>query len=232
MKRTLVLLLVLASASPVFGFGTYGEGKAIVYLKSMSSKGIIFESYEGVIEIASFDEDEKCDKPEDCFTPLKEEIRFSVRPESKETVQFLQRNPDRVMVIEYRLHRLKPVALSTSFEVLKAGPLRETQPGDFAWMFVSKKTGSLNYSVYGKILRFEYRGTAVGTYEGIYYDRKADRIVPFSVTDEAMARHVYLCMDSLQEYNMGISRAIVTGMRESKLDIFEINYRESAGGIE
>jgi hypothetical protein len=234
MKRLAWILFFILASSPLYAFGTYAEGKAYVLLRESGTKGIFIKSYEGVFEIASYDDDEKCKEEEQCYTPQKEELRFSVRLENKEVIQFLQKNLDRVMLIEYRIHRIKPVALSTSFEVLKAYPVKASHGPDFPWKFVSKITGSSETSVYGKVLRLEYRGTAVATYEGLLYDRRLDRVRPFSVTDESMARHIYRCMDSLQEYNIGLSRSITTALefRESKYDVFEINYRDRAGSIE
>lgn len=232
MKRLFYLILIL-STLPLHAFGTYGEGKAIVALREFGRKGIFIDSYEGSFDIASYNQNEKCEDPQDCYTPDKESLRFSIREENKDLIQFMLKNMDRVMVIEYRIHRIKPIALSTSFEVLKASGIKATQAADFPWKYVSKnRTGSTDYSVYGKVLRLEYRGVAVGTYEGLLYDRRKDKVTPFSVTDEAMARHIYLCIDSGQEYNIGITRALVTGWRDSKLDVFEINYRERAGGVE
>lgn len=233
MKRLAVLLFILLSA-PLYAFGTYAEGKAYVLLRESGTKGIFIKSYEGTFEIATYDDSERCEEEDQCYTPQKEELRFSVRLDNKEVIQFLQKNLDRLMLIEYRIHRIKPIALSTSFEVLKAYPVKRTHGPDFPWKFVSKVTGSSETSVYGRILRLEYRGVAVGTYEGLLYDRRLDRVRPFSVTDEAMAKHIYRCMNAQQEYNIGLSRSITTALefRESKYDVFEINYRERANIIE
>ncbi|EHQ05493.1 MAG: hypothetical protein F9K24_12035 [Leptonema illini] len=234
MKRLALLLFILFAAAPLYAFGTYGEGKAYVLLRESGTKGIFIKSYEGLFEIATYDDGEKCAEEDQCFTPQKEELRFSVRLDNKDVIQFMQKNLDRMMIVEYRIHRIKPVSLSTGFEVLKAYPVQASHGPDFPWKYVSKVTGSSETSVYGKILRLEYRGTAVGTYEGLLYDRRLDKVRPFSVTDEAMARHIYQCMDAQQEYNIGLSRSITTALefRESKYDVFEINYRERASSVE
>jgi len=231
MKRISILLIFFV-VLPLHAFGTYGEGRAYVVLRELGSKGVIFTSYEGLFEIATYDENEACVSDEQCYTPQKVTIPFSVRIENKQTIQFLQKNIDRLMLIEYRIHRIKPIALSTSFEVLNAFGVAVNHGPDFPWKFVSRKTGSAETSLFGKVLRLEYQGMVVGTYEGILYDRRLDKIRPFSVTDENMARHIWRCMEAQPEYNIGLSRALVKGLRSSKYDVFEINYHERANSVE
>jgi hypothetical protein len=38
-------------------------------------------------------------------------------------------------------------------------------------------------------------------------------------------------MEYTKEYYIGISKSIVKGFRETTFDIFEINYKEQAGGL-
>lgn len=210
--------------------GTYAEGRAIMQIVKIESQGILFDSYEGEMVVASFDSQENC-RDDACYTPQKRVIRFSVDIDNTALIQYLTKNLNRVALIDYRIHRIKSPTLGSTFEVTGAKALNARQTRDFAWKFVRDKTGSRNFSVYGKVLRLEYRGTFVGTYEGILYDRQADKIRPFSITDDLMAEHVMKAMESVQEYHIGISEAIVTGFRESDYDIFEINYKERAGGI-
>lgn len=232
MKKILIILLLFISNFSLYAFGTYAEGRAIVKVIKLTSGGILFESYEGVLQIASFDDDEDCENFEDCYTPQLQEIEFSVRVENKETIKFLLNNLNKVILIDYKIHRIEPIALSTGFEVLQAYPFKLNLPGDFPTKFVVKKTGSRNFSFFGKILQIEYRGTAFKTFEGIYYDRKKDKIRLFSITNEDMANYIKKIMEYNKEYHIGISKAIVKGVRETTFDIFEINYSEPAGGVE
>jgi len=234
MKKNITILIFLyfGFVFQLFGLGTYAEGRAIVRVIKLVSGGIFFESFEGVFEIASYDQNQECEQMEDCFTPQKKQIEFSVAIENKETIKFLQDNINKVILIDYKIHRIEPIALSTNFEVLKAYPFKTNLPADFPLKFVAKKTGSKNYSFYGKVLQLEYRGTAVKTFEGIYYDRQKDKIRPFSITSEDMANYVKQTMEYTKEYHIGISQSIIKGFRETVFDIFEINYKERAGGVE
>ena len=230
-KYVLILTLYFGIILNLFAIGTYAEGRAIVRVIKLISGGIFFESFEGVLEIASFDENQDCEEIEMCYTPLKKQIEFSVRIENKETIKFLQNNLNKVILIDYKIHRLEPIALDTNFEILKAYPFKTNLAPDFPLKFVVEKTGSRNYSFFGKVLQIEYRGTAIKTYEGIYYDRQKDKIRPFSVTNEEMAEYVKKTMEYTKEYYIGISRAIIKGFRETAFDIFEINYNEQAGSL-
>ncbi|GIX41252.1 MAG: hypothetical protein KatS3mg129_0985 [Leptospiraceae bacterium] len=216
----------------LLAIGTYAEGRAIVRIIKLISGGIFFESYEGVLEIATYDDNEECEQIEDCYTPLKKQVEFSVNIENKETIKFLQNNLNKVILIDYKIHRIEPIALSTNFEILKAYPFKTNLPPDFPQKFIVEKTGSKNYSFFGKILQLEYRGTAVKTYEGIYYDRQKDKVRPFSITNEDMANYAKQTMEYTKEYYIGISKSIIKGFRETTFDIFEINYKERAGGVE
>ncbi len=215
----------------LYSLGTYAEGRAVVRVIKFISQGIFILSYEGILEIASYDEEEKCEE-ENCYTPQKKQLPFSVRQENKETIKFINDNLNKVILIDYKIHRIEPISLSTSFEVLKASPFRMELPPDFPLKFLVKKTGSTNYSFFGKILQIEYRGTAIKTFEGVYYDRQKDKIRPFSVTNEDMANYIKQIMEYTKEYHIGISKAIIKGFRDTPYDIFEINYLERAGGIE
>jgi len=230
-RRFFILTLYFGIVLNLSAFGTYAEGRAIVKVIKLISGGILFESFEGVFEIASFDDSENCDEIEKCYTPTKKQVEFSVRIENKDTIKFLQVNLNKVILIDYKIHRLEPIALSTNFEILKAYPFKTNLVPDFPLKFVVEKTGSRNYSFFGKVLQIEYRGTAIKTYEGIYYDRQKDKIRPFSVTNKEMAEYVKKTMEYTKEYYIGISKSIVKGFRETTFDIFEINYKEQAGGL-
>lgn len=225
------LALYLVLNINLYSLGTYAEGRAIVRVIKFISQGVFIQSYEGVMEIASYDKSEPCEE-ENCYTPQKIQIDFSVRLENKETIKFINNNLNKVILIDYKIHRIEPIALSTNFEVLNASPFVMNLPQDFPLKFIVKKTGSTNYSYFGKILQLEYRGTAIKTYEGLYYDRQKDKIRPFSITNEDMANYAKKVMECTKEYHIGISKAIIKGFRETAFDIFEINYTERAGGIE
>ncbi|MFN3604155.1 MAG: hypothetical protein ACK4UJ_05565 [Leptonema sp. (in: bacteria)] len=231
MKKSILLLSLLFNFS-LYGFGTYAEGRAIVKVIKLTSGGIIFESYEGTLEIADYDSNESCENFEDCYTPKLKQMDFSVRIENKEVIKFLLDNLNKVILVDYKIHRIEPIALSTGFEILKAYPFKKELEGDFPTKLVVNKTGSTNYSFFGKVLQLEYRGTAIKTYEGIYYDRQKDKIRLFSITNESMANFVKKSMEYTKEYHIGISKAIIKGFRSTPYDIFEINYLERAGGIE
>ncbi len=231
-KLSIVFFLYFSIIFNIYSFGTYAEGKAIVKVIKLTSGGIFFESYEGILEIASYDENESCEDFEKCYTPQKKQIGFSIYIENKDTIKFIMDNLNKVILIDYKIHRLEPIALSTSFEILKAYPFKANIPPDFPLKFIVKKTGSRNFSYFGKILQLEYRGTAVKSYEGLYYDRQKDKVRPFSITNEDMANYVKKIMEYTKEYHIGISKSIIKGFRETTFDIFEINFNEPAGGVE
>lgn len=230
--KKLVIVLIFFISIRLYSFGTYAEGRAIVKVIKLTSGGIIYESFEGTLEIASIDSGEDCENFEDCYTPQVKQIDFSVRIENKETIKFLQNNLNKVILIDYKIHRIEPIALSTGFEILKAYPFKLNLPADFPTKFIVQKTGSRNFSFFGKILQLEYRGTTYKTFEGIYYDRQKDKIRLFSVTNEDMANFIKKTMEYTKEYHIGISKSIIKGFRETSFDIFEVNYIESAGGVE
>lgn len=227
---SLILIVVAFVARPAWALGTYAEGRAIIKVVKLESQGIFFNSYEGEFEIASYDKNEDCDMDEGtCYTPQKKRVRFSIREENKDIASFMQANLNRVMLIDYKVHRIEPVSLGTSLEILGAKPLIAKQPENFKRRMAVDKTGSQgNKSIYGKILQLEYRGTMVGTYELLIYDRQKDKVFPVSITNKKMADYARETMNSTQEYYIGLSTALVTGFRESDIDIYEINYDKPA----
>ncbi|HMZ60715.1 MAG TPA: hypothetical protein PL048_18210 [Leptospiraceae bacterium] len=219
-------------SSSVSALGTYAEGWATAKILQFESRGIIFTSYEGSLELTSFNKEEKCDEAKDeCFAPVKQKLDFSVRPENSEVVNFLNKHVNQEVLIQYNIHRITAIALSSQFEVLKAQKQETSAPAN-ADKLVIKPTGSKrNFSVSGKIVQLDYQGTLIGTYEGLYLDETRGKIHPFSITSEDMAKYAWNCMKANEKYNMGISVAFVTGLRKSNYDLFEINYKAPAGGV-
>ncbi|WP_010570619.1 surface adhesion protein Lsa26 [Leptospira broomii] len=226
--------IFLLSSSSVSALGTYSEGWTVAKLIQFESRGLIFDSYEGFLEVTTFDKNEKCDENKDeCFTPTKQKVAFSVRPEMTEVVNFLSKSLNQEVLIQYRIHRIEPIALSTDFEVLVAQKQETVLGKDIADKFIGPKTGSKrNFSVTGRILSLEYRGTAIGTYEGIYLDEARGKVHPFSVTNEEVATFAWSALKYNLKYYLGISVAFATGVRESHYDLFEINFKSPAGALE
>jgi hypothetical protein len=232
--KIFILLLILFFNGKIFAFGTYSEGWASAKIIQFESRGLIFESYEGLMELSTFSSDEKCDEEKDeCYTITKQKIPFSVRPENAETVNLLMKSLNQDLVIRYRIHRIEAIALSSETEVIEALASVNSMPTELESdkLIVSKTGAKRNFSVSGKILRLEYQGTMIGTYEGLYVDELRGRVHPFSITDEKMANYAWITMKSNMKSNLGISVAFATGFRKSNYDLFEINYKAPAGGV-
>lgn len=232
--RTLLLGASILLSSSLSAAGTYSEGWAVAKLTQFESRGIVFDSYEGFLEIVTPNLSETCDEAKDeCFTSVKKKIEFSVRPENADVVNFLSKNLNQEILVQYRIHRFEPVALSTDFEVIAAQLQEKAIPKDGPDKFVGKKTGSKrNFSVTGRILSLEYKGTLVGTWEGLYLDETRGKVHPFSITDEEIANFATNTLKYGAKYFLGISVAFATGWRESNYDLFEINYKAPAGALE
>ena len=250
-RARFLLLFLLAPVAPlglVLGLrllqpelramGTYATGRKIILLDKFESRGIFYKSFEATGFIATYDKDEKCDDSKDvrgCFTPARSAIKFSVRPETEggATANFLRLNKGREILIEYAIHRIEPVDLSTSLEVLKAYARRDEPPAAMLRRYVNpgKKTGTREFNVYGRILMLEYRGTVIGTFEGLYFDMRKKKVHPFSITEARMASMARDTMFFVKPMHMGISDAILTGARASSYDIYEINYDEESGAV-
>ncbi|MEQ8351131.1 MAG: hypothetical protein RH862_06585 [Leptospiraceae bacterium] len=226
----LAILIILLTSGPAFALGTYAEGRAIVKVTKMESQGIFFNSFEGEFEIATFDKTEKCDIEDGtCYTPGKKVVKFSIDSDNKAVYQFMIENMNRVMIIDYKIHRIEPVALKTSLEVLGAKALLPKQPENFVRRKRVSQSGTQgNKSIYGKFLKLEYRGTMVGTYEALVYNRQTDKILPVSISNETMAAYVKEAMGSSQEYYIGLSTQLVEMVSDSNIDVFEINYDKPA----
>ncbi len=220
------LLLVTASQLPALG--SAAEGWAIVQVTKLESSGLIYKSYEGNLRIVTFKEEPlNCSPTNDthCYDPGVTEIHFSIDEDNKEPAHFINHNLGKQMVIRYRIHRITPVALSTDFEILEAQGQWNDLPRDMPRSFSIGKSGSKrNYALHGKVLRLEYRGLAMSTYEGLYYDSQRDTVHPFSLTDESMVKYIWNTMKVNKQFFFGISEARVTVARETPYDIFEINY--------
>tara|TARA_B100001939_G_scaffold286204_2_gene256281 strand:+ start:29538 stop:30242 length:705 start_codon:yes stop_codon:yes gene_type:complete len=223
-------VFMLLSATPAMAIGTYAEGWMVVKkLTKLESQGIMFDSFEGEMIVTGYNEDEECSREDyECYTPVDRTIKFSVRPENKEVVNFLQQNKDGSFLIQYRIHRIENLGLQTDFEIVKA-----IQPSaSAAEPAPSKKvdqTGSRQFSFKGKFLQLDEQGTFIGTYEGLYLDEKTGKVHPYSVTNEGMAKHIYDVMKTGKSVYIGISDAIVTGFRKSDYDVYEVNEKEPAG---
>ena len=230
MKRILIVLFLTISHS-LYAFGTYSEGWAVIVPTKIESSGIIFDSYEGLFDVVTFDRNEKCVEKEDlCYSPKSKSIAFSVRPENAVVANFVQKNVGREMLVQYRIHRFTAIALSSELEITDAKAIQTQLPADAKKQVLVKKSGSKrSFSVYGKILQFEYRGRFIGTYEGIYYDKQRDKVHQFSVTNEEIAKQLQLCMQTNVPFYFGVTVSYVTAWRESDYDVFEINYDGPAG---
>lgn len=216
----------------LFAAGTYALGRKIILLTKLESGGLMFESWEGKAFEASYSSEETCnDDKRECYTPTRKAFEVSIRPENGETVNFMRKNVGREMVVDYRIHRVEPAALSSNFEVLKVYGQSENPPANFVRRLVVEKTGSRNFDVYGRILSLSYRGTVIGTYEGLYYDISRKKVHAFSITNSRMASLARDTMFFRRPMHMGISDAIITGARSSNYDIYEINYDEESGGV-
>lgn len=235
--RKFIFLSVLAlSAGPAFAFGTYSEGQTVMTIKRFESSGVLIESWEGSAEIVTFSKDEKCVETENqCYTPVRTLILFSVRPDADQgkLAAELQKNINKEILVSYTIHRIESLALSTDFEVTGIIEAQDRLGPDLPAKKVTRKTGGKrNFSVLGKILRLEYAGTIVGTYEGLYLDTQTGKVHPFSITAQDMATHAMKVMSLRREYNIGVSQAYATGFRKSDCDIFEINMNEPAGTLD
>lgn len=236
LKRIGVLIFSIGSlffSSSVFALGTYSEGWAVVKLVQFESRGLIFDSYEGLIEFTTYDKSEKCESSKDeCFSPLKEKVEFSARPENADVVNFLSNNLNQEILVQYRIHRIEPLGLSTDFEVVAAQRQITMIPKEAVDKIIVDKSGSKrNFSVSGRILQLDYQGTSIGTYEGLYLDEVRGKVHPFSVTNEEVAKFAWNTMKFGTKYFIGISVAFATGWRKSDYDVFEINYKSPAGGV-
>lgn len=251
----MIAIFPLLLVKPTFAIGTYSEGWAVGKLIQIESRGIVYESYEGVVEVTGYDAAENCDSLRDeCYAPTKKKVNFSVRPENAEVVNFLRNHLNQTILIQFHIHRVKAIALSSEVEVIQAqlqenvipqsGVLTDPKQKVTVWVqahdtpqpidkMTGKKTGGKrNFSVSGRILSLEYKGTMVGTYEGLYLDESRGKVHPFSVTSEEMAEFAWKALKYSGKYYLGISVAFITGMRQSDYDLFEINFKEPAGGME
>ena len=221
------LLLALLTATPAMAIGTHAEGWMVVKkLTKLESQGIIFDSYEGEFIATTYKSDEDCSEDDyECYTPVDKTVKFSIRPENKEVIEFLQNNKDSSFLIQYRIHRIENLGLKEDFEILKAVAPGGDQASPAPSMTVDK-TGSRQFTFRGKFLQLDDQGTIVKTYEGLYLDEKTGKVHPFSVTNDGMAKHIYDVMKTGKTVYIGVSDAIVTGFRKSDYDIYSVNENE------
>ncbi|MDH5655993.1 MAG: hypothetical protein OEZ34_08805 [Spirochaetia bacterium] len=226
-------ILFLLSAFPsVHAIGTVDTGWMYVEkIKKLESRGLFFDSWEGIFEVTSYDKKEKCDKKkEECFTPVDKDQPFSIRKNNSKAVQFLRKKDvEGDFLIRYRIHRIEKLTLSSRFEVLDIIEIEKKPPENFPRKLVVKRTGYRNFNVEGEVLRFGRQGICFKTFEGMYRDKRSGKVHPFSVTQKEMADYVYTAMKYSEPFNIGISDAIAKAVRKSDYDIFEINYDEKAG---
>lgn len=232
-KKVSLFLFLCLMTSPLLAVGTYAEGWVLAKVIQFESRGIVFESYEGIMEIASYNKEEKCvEEKDECFSVTRIKQNFSVRPENGEIVNLLKKSINQEILMQYRVHRITAIALSSDTEILKVTSLSSALPEGTKDVFAVKKTGSKrNFSTQGKILQLDYQGTFIGTYEGLYLDSTRGKVHAFSVTSPEMANHAWKVMQSSRSFHMGISVAFATGFRKSDYDLFEINFNEPAGGV-
>ncbi|MCB1175161.1 MAG: hypothetical protein KDK39_16420 [Leptospiraceae bacterium] len=218
--------LAVWPAASLVALGTYAEGYAVVQLIRLEESGLFMNSYEGKFKIASYDKDEQCSEDDYlCYAPIAVEQRFSVRPENKELIGFLKDNDGREMLVQYRIHRVEPMGLSSDFEVTEAKAWAENPAEDMNPEFGIEKSGRLrSFPVYGRVIRFDYRGTVVGTWEGLYLDARRRKVHPFSITDQSMADYIIKAIQSRRQYHFLVSQAYVVTIRESDHDIYAIDY--------
>jgi len=223
------LFLFFTGIPSIHALGTRAKGWMYVEkVKKLESRGIFFDSWEGIFQVVSYDKHEKCDKKNDeCFTPVSKDLHFSINKKNTKVTEYLrQQDVEGNFLIQYRKHKFEKISLSTKFEILDIVEITPAPPADFPRKMAVKKTGYRNLTVDGEILDLSNQGWCIKTYEGLYRDRKTGKVVPFSVTQKSMAEYIFSAMKSKAPYNMGVSRALVKGFRKSHNDIFEINYDE------
>jgi len=225
-----IFLMIVPS---LHALGTNEKGWIYVEkIKKIENKGLMFKSWEGIIQIPSYDKKEKCDKKkEECFAPVTKDQAFSIRKQNSKVIKFLNQKDvgGGNFLVQYRKHKFEKISLSSRFEILDAVEFTAALPEDLPRKIVVKKTGYRNFAVDGEILKFIRQGICIKTNEGLYKDRKTGRVHPFSVTKKTMAAYIYKAMKSSTPFSMGISDALAKAFRKSDYDVFEINYDEKAG---
>jgi len=224
---------------PLAAAGTYSEGWIFINkILKIEGSGVFIDSYEGEALVTSFDPKEKSnkkctEKDYKCYTPKSRRLKFSIRPKNAKVVNFVQKSKGKGgFYLKFRQHRCEPFALSTDFEITGFRELSNPPRNAPSRLIVSKSGSKRNFSLKGRILSLEYVGTMVGTFEGLYLDQRTGKVHPFSVTNEKMARYIYKNIANKEPLFIGISVAYISGWRKSKYDVFEINLKEEAGGVD
>ena len=235
LASTLGLIAALLAPAAASALGTYSTGRILVQkLTKFEGRGLIWESFEGEAEVASFDSKEKCDTKENqCYAPTKGLVKFSIRPETAKVVNFLRtRKGQGGFILHYRIHKIEAAALEEDMEILDVTErVGGKPPGMEDTMALKDKPGSRSFSVPGRILDLGYEGTMFGTYQGLYQDTKTGKVHPFSVNDDKLADFALRAMTTSAPYYLGISQAKISGYYSSDHFLFEINFREEAGGV-
>lgn len=223
---SLIATLIGPMSSNVFSMGTYADGWAIVQILKFQKEGYSFESFEGVLRVATYDEDEECDEEDfKCYTPIAEDLEFSVDYENKDLARFINANIGTEMLVHYKKHRIAPTGLGTDFEVLEAIPREDKPPKTLPFRYEVEKSGSKRtFAFFGKILRMERRGT-ISSYEGLYYNIEKDTVHPFTIDDDEFAEYVFQAMKYRKEYFLGVNQSRFTWWNDSNYNLFELNFR-------
>ena len=177
---TVLFFCMFSNMGDLHALGSYSRGRKIIKLVKFESRGFVKESWEGVAIEPSYDDDEKCDKKKNqCYTPIAKRFKLSVRPKRKKVVNFMRKNIGREMLVIFRYHKFEPVALSSNFEVLDVYSQGARPPSNFKRRITAKKSGTINFSLYVRILSLEKRGIAINTYEGLFLDVRKGKSTSF-----------------------------------------------------
>lgn len=229
------LVVTLLFPATTWALGTYATGQVLVQkLTKIESRGIIWESFEGEAEVLFYNSSEKCvEKDYQCYTPVKGTLKFSVRPENAKVVNFLRKQKDKGgFLLNYRVHRFEAAALEENTEILDYQERVSGKPAGLEDRTqLVEKPGSRSFSVHGRILDLADRGTLIKTYEGLYEDTKNGKVHAFSINDEKLAQTALKAMTTTDPYYMGISVAVVSVWYSTDHFLFEINFKEEAGGV-
>ncbi|MCB1324372.1 MAG: hypothetical protein H7A21_17525 [Spirochaetales bacterium] len=223
-------------SGPLHAVGDYAQGHAVVRIDRLEESGIFFNSYEGVLSIAGYDEDEECEADQDeCYAPMRESLEFSVDDDNRQLVRYLENNIGKVMLVQYRVHRMT-LAFSSDFEIENAWAWEENPPDGISLRETGTKEGSRRaFTIFGRVLRFEERGTMIDSYEGLYYNAQTGKVHPFSVTDESLAVYIRQIMRGSRQFYMRIAEAYVAPTRDSDYQLYAIDFErppDTTGGDE
>lgn len=197
------------------------DGFAVVVLKSLEKSGVLSVTWGGTFEVPWYNPGENCDlNAGDCYEPVTRSVEFKVSGENPVVLNFLQANQGREMFVRYNLPMF-----GDDWQVIDAAEWAKNPPRGLPTSIQVKPTGSkTNLVVYGRILRLQREGTFQNIWEGLYLDQSKRKVLPISITSDAVATYLEKAMSAREVYYMGISVSYVPGFRNSAQDIFEINY--------